>query len=135
MHRPTDFAPSLHALIAAYWITPQAAHDCVQVLQEETAGVIVIGLGSSGRMTLTQALVKAAFPQNARAFVLSIGSETISTHWPHTDVCLHAVPNAYAQRIVDGQYAFAVFSKLHASPEWALWHRPRLFRHRSCQSL
>ncbi len=129
-HDPAYFAPFLHALIDAHWNPQKAANDCVQLLQEETAGLIIIGIGSSGRMTLTQALVREAFPQNTQAFVLSIGSENISTHLPHPEVLLHTVPQGYSQRIADGQYSLAVFSNLHTFTEWTLWHR--LCQDRAC---
>lgn len=116
------FTPSLNELISTRAITKDAADDLVQRLREDTANLLIIGIGSSGRMALTRALVEAAFPDDTRALVLQSSSEKTAGLFENTDVLLHTVPENYPESIRDGHYNLAILYNLNVFT-LPLWQR------------
>ena len=116
------FTPSLKELISARWITNDSAEYLVQQLRDDTANLLIIGIGSSGRMILTRALVEAAFPVETRALVLQSSSEKVAGLFKNPDVLLHTVPDDYHDSILDGQYNLAILYDLNVLT-LPLWER------------
>lgn len=116
------FTPSLSELISARTITKDAADDLVHRLREDRANLLIIGVGSSGRMILTRALVAAAFPDDTRALVLQSSAEKTADLFENIDVLLHTIPENYPESIRDGQYNLAILYDLNVLT-LPLWQR------------